>query len=370
MSELHVQRFLRTGGTIGDLLQRFAITAKEHPAFPGLYLLKYNQIASDFGEPIVRECRGIILDSTDKWRVVARGFDKFFNHGEPHAATIDWSTARYLEKLDGSLCMVYHHADEWHVATTGTPDAGGDINGTGTRFADYFWNTYGTRDFICSKSGMCFLFELMGPMNRVVVQHTEPRLVLLGARVRESGEELIAEHARIYIGNDRDIETVRAFPLASMVDVARSFDTMSPLAQEGYVVVDRAFNRIKVKHPGYVALHHAKDGLSQRAFVEIARSGEVPEVITAFPELKPELDDARARLDGLIGDVERDFDRLRDRPTQKDFALEAVKTRCPGALFAVRAGKAASVRDYFVGAQIDQLMRLLGYKDAQRANAA
>lgn len=366
MTELHVQKFLRNGGTLADLLQRYAIVAKEHPAFPGLHLLKYNQIASDFREPIVRECRGIILDATDHWRVVARGFDKFFNHGEPNAAAIDWTTARYLEKLDGSLCMVYHHADEWHVATTGSPDAGGDINGTGLRFSDYFWQTFGTKHggFECSKSGMCFLFELMGPANRVVVQHAEPRLVLLGARVRESGEELTAEHARIYIGNDREIETVRAFPLGSIDDVVASFGTMSPLAQEGYVVVDKAFNRVKVKHPGYVALHHAKDGLSQRAFVEIARSGETPEVIAAFPELKPSLDEARARFDGLVGDVEADYARLRDRPTQKEFALDAVKTRCSGALFAVRAGKAPSVRGYFASANIEQVMRLLGYKDA------
>jgi hypothetical protein len=370
-NELHVQRFLRTGGTLADLLERYAITAKEHPAFPGLYLLKYNQIASDFAEPIVRECRGIILDSRGKWRVVARGFDKFFNHGEPNAAALDWSTARYLEKLDGSLCLVFHHADEWHVATTGTPDAGGDINGSGLRFSDYFWQTFGTEPggFECSKSGLCFMFELMGPANRVVVQHPEPRLVLLGARVRESGEELTAEHARVYIDNDREIETVRAFPLTNMVDVAASFVTMSPLAQEGYVVVDKAFNRVKVKHPGYVALHHAKDGLSQRAFVEIARSGEVPEVVTAFPELKPSLDEARERFDVLVRDVEADYARIRDRQTQKDFALEAVKTRCSGALFAVRAGKAPSVRDYFAAANLDQVMRLLGYKDAPAATA-
>ncbi len=362
---LEIQRYLTDGGDIAALETSHGITAKRHPRFPQLVLFKYNQIASPMHERIVQECRGIILDASDKWRVIGRAFDKFFNHGEGHAAEIDWSTARALEKLDGSLCLVYHYADEWHVATTGTPDAGGDVNGTGLRFSDLFWRTFGTppSGFECSKSGLCFTFELMSPHNRVVVVHEAPRLVLLGARVRETGEELSAETARIYIANEREIETVRAFPLGGIEDITASFASMSPLAQEGYVVVDAAFRRIKVKHPGYVALHHAKDGMSQRAFIAIAQSGEVSEVIAAFPEFKPMLDDTRARFDALCAEVEADYARLRGIETQKAFALEAVKTRCSAALFAVRSGKASSVRGHFAGVHVDQMMRLLGYRE-------
>lgn len=364
MQPLQIQDYLRNGGTLEALLATYGIIAKRHGAYPNLVLLKYNQIASPMHERIVQECRGIILDEADGWAVVARAFDKFFNHGEGHAAPIDWPSARVQEKLDGSLCLVYHYRDEWHVATTGTPDAGGDINGSGMRFADYFWSTFGTRDFQCSKSGICFFFELMGPANRVVVVHPEPRLVLLGARIQETGQELTPESARIYIGNDREIEIVRRFGLGSVAAIAETFTSISPLSQEGYVVVDAAFNRIKVKHPGYVALHHAKDGMSQRAFITIAQSGEVPEVIAAFPELRPMLDETRGRLDALVAVVEEDYARLRSIPIQKDFALQAVKTRCSAALFAVRAGKASSVRSYFAGVHVDQMMRMLGYRDA------
>ncbi len=137
---------------------------------------------------------------------------------------------------------------------------------------------------------------------------------------------------------------------------------MSPLEQEGYVIVDAAFNRIKVKHPGYVALHHAKDGMTTRAFVEIARSGEVPEVVTAFPELRPLLEDAKSRLDTVVTACEADYEPIRAIEIQKDFALRAVKGRCPAALFAVRAGKAGSVREWFKDAPLDNVVRMLGYK--------
>ncbi len=381
---LAIQTYLREGGTFADLLARYGITAKRHRAHPSLCLFKYNQLASPFGEQIVRECRGIVLDESREWTVVSRAFDKFFNLGEPLASEIDWSTARVCEKVDGSLITAYEHDGRWHCATTGMADAGGDIYGLlsggeweprGVRgpapatFADYFWQTARLYSDLFDRAPalphLCFCFELTGPLNRIVVPHAEPRVTLLGARYRESGDEVSAEMAGYML--DRAFPVVREFPLSTAAGIAASFASISPLAQEGYVVVDAAFRRVKVKHPGYVALHHAKDGLSQRAFVEIARTGETPEVIAAFPELRPMLDETRERLDALVVQVEQDYSGIRDIAVQKDFAARALKTKCSAALFAVRAKKAESVRDYFVRAQIDQVMRLLGYREEKAA---
>ncbi|MES2359947.1 MAG: RNA ligase [Gemmatimonadota bacterium] len=363
--EMLLQSFLRGGGSPEELRTKYAITHRRHGIHSQLVLFKYNQIESPFAEPIVRECRGVILDEADGWRVVSRAFDKFFNEGEGHAAPIDWSTARVQEKLDGSLCVLYPYAGEWHVATSGTPDASGDVQGS-DRFADYFWRTFAAHGWRLPEGTRaaehCFFFELTGPANRIVVVHAEPSLTLLGARDLVSMAELpVGQAARAFDCNARE---VREFPLTSIKEIAASFASMSPLTQEGYVIVDGAFNRIKVKHPGYVALHRAKDGMSQKAFVEIARAGETSEVLTAFPEFKPLLDDAKARLDGLTTEVEADFASLRGIEAQKDFAIRAVKTRCSAALFAVRAGKTSSIRRFFAEMRIESLMQLLGYREA------
>ena len=54
------------------------------------------------GSPLVAECRGIILDEQDDWRVVSYPFDKFFNYNESKAAVLDWSQGvDVYEKLDG-----------------------------------------------------------------------------------------------------------------------------------------------------------------------------------------------------------------------------------------------------------------------------
>src|SRR6185312_17211633 len=67
-----------------------------------LVSLKYNQIESPMHEPIVQECRGMVVNTTTG-KVLAHPYNKFWNYGEHLADTIDWSTARVLEKLDGSL---------------------------------------------------------------------------------------------------------------------------------------------------------------------------------------------------------------------------------------------------------------------------
>lgn len=65
-----------------------------------LIIFNYQLFNTDFHEPLVSECRGIILEE-GTWRVVCRGFDKFWNYGEELAAKIDWNTTRVQTKVDG-----------------------------------------------------------------------------------------------------------------------------------------------------------------------------------------------------------------------------------------------------------------------------
>lgn len=363
--KLLIQSYLEAEGTL-DALQSHTINVRRHEKYGNLVLLKYG-IDAAFMNPMVRECRGIILDESDCWRVVSRAFDKFGNDGEGYVPEIDWVTARVQEKLDGSLCVVYHYDGAWHVATSGSPDASGQVRRAGVRgpeaysaetFADYFWSTFkieGGR--LPEPSDLCFAFELMGPLNRIVVVHDKPWLRLLAVRNRVTGEQFWPEQWADVVG----IAAVRSFPLTTLDEIRASFEHISPVSQEGYVVVDGVFNRVKIKHPGYVALHHAKDGMGPKAFVEIARTGEVGEVIAAFPEFKPLIDDARTRFETLVDRVTADYERMKDIAVQKDFAFEALKTPHSAVLFQMRKGQAA--RDFFRAVAIEKLMGWMGVRE-------
>ena len=352
---LEVQRALRSGATLDSLLHDHGIKARRHSKHENLVLLKYNQVESDFSKPIVRECRGLVLDEADDWRVVCRAFDKFFNYGEPGAAEIDWGTARVQEKLDGSLTTLYAYAGRWHVATSGSPDAAGDVHGSDRTFDDYFWETFrssaGSLPDVLTYGHMTFSFELMGPANRIIVEHREPWLRLLSCRHLRTGEQYNPSIWSSLV----NIPAVRSFPLTSWAEIQATFADMSPLSQEGYVVVDGAFNRVKVKSPAYVALHHAKDGLSERAFVDIARRGETSEVEAAFPEVAARLNEVRAGIVALRSIVANDFEAMRGEPDQKSFALRAVKRPWSGLLFAMRKG--TPLGDAILASDVDRLMQ-------------
>lgn len=382
MFELELQKYLRSGKNLEELNSELAIRCRRHQKFPNLVSFKYDQLDSPRNHPVVVECRGTILDEDKNWSVVAYPFKRFFNADEGYAAELDWNNAVVQEKLDGSFCIMFWYNKTWHVATSGSADAGGSVgdlvewreNGMlieprPKSFAEYFWLTgnkcFGAEWFRSAKTNHCYMFELMGPLNRVVVYHEKAHIVCIGGRNLSTMEEIPAYEAARHLG----VPAVKEYNLSSLDLIIKTFADVSPLSQEGYVVhnktlsEDKCYARNKIKNPAYVAIHHAKDGLTTKAFVEIARQGEVSEMIAHFPEYKPMLDDAKQRFESLVKELQDDYNEIKNINNQKEFALKAIGSRCSGALFAYRAKKVGSITEFLRQMHIGKIMALLGYKD-------
>lgn len=352
---LLVQKFLKRN-TLAALTEQYAITAKRHPEFPNLVMLKYHQIESPMHEPIVQECRGLILDEQQDWSIVSHPFHKFFNQHEPNAASINWRTARVYEKLDGSLHTLYWYGGLWRVASSGLPDAGGSAHSLGMTFSELFWRTWNDLGYMLpSQPRFCFMFELLTPYNRVVVPQANSRIVLLGVRDLESGQEIGPEWMAEKLG----WEYVRSFPLNTIEKCLAAAESLDPMVQEGFVVCDANFNRVKVKSPRYVALAHLKESCSARRLLDIVRSGESDEFLSYFPEMRPAYALIAEKFGALCTEVQADYERLKGILSQKDFALEAMKTRCSSALFAIRSGRAKSVREFFATASPNLMEKII-----------
>lgn len=380
VDELELQRYLRShpasitrepfldGGwesvVLSGLKTQFGIKSNRHAKYPNLVQFKYNQIESPMGERIVQESRGIILDESNGWRVVARPFDKFFNYGEGHAPKIDWATARVQEKVDGSLMILYNYMGEWLVATSGTADASGMVNGFPITFADLFWKTFnemGLRLPDPDYQWAAFLFELTTPYNRVVVQHAAPKLTLIGMRW-DSGIEWELKHF--------GYPYVQEFPLQSLADIEATFHAMDPVKQEGYVIVDGSFNRVKVKHPGYVAIHHMKDGFGIKRMVALVQSNEGSEFMAHFPEWAGAYAEVKDKYTALVNELEAAYDAIAGIENQKEFALIATKSRCPAALFARRRYGNRTMREFLSDPKYtDTVMRLLDVGSVELVSA-
>ena len=351
--------YLLNGGTLAGLQEKYGIILRRHSTYPNLVHLKYNQLESPMGDLLVQQCRGLILDQDNSFSIVAWPFNKFFNYGESHAPEMDWKTAYVQEKLDGSLMVLYWYDKRWHVSTSGMPDAAGTVHGTNMTFAELFWRTWlsqGLKDPAPVHQSHTFMFELTSPYNRVVVPHALSKLTLTGIRNIWSGVE-------VPIRWRSTLNPVREIDLQSIEDVMGTFETMDPLAMEGYVIVDERFNRVKVKHPGYVALHHMKSSFSVKRVVEVIRAGEHSEVLTHFPEWKEPFGQVQAAYDALVTQLEQDHAELVEfRNCRKDFALLARKSVWPAAHFLMLDGHAPTVKEALKNVHIDKMIGLLGVK--------
>ena len=96
------------------------------------------------------------------------------------------------------------------------------------------------------------------------------------------------------------------------------------MEHEGFVAVDNKFNRVKIKSPAYVMLHHAKDTLSLKTMCDVVRKGEYEEFATAIeslPALKQVFDKVSEAYQTAKNVTIEWYNKLKDIENQKEFAL-------------------------------------------------
>lgn len=353
-----LQDLLRKGElTLSQLEKEHDVGIKRHPEYPNLVMFKYG-ITSNMGLEFIQDCRGIILDEAMNWNTVNFTFRKFFNIQEGHAAPIDWKTAKAYTKYDGSIIQMYHYAGKWHIATSGTPDAGSDAHGSGMSFSELVkkaWEHNKYKPLSDLLSDYCFAFELMTKWNKIVVQYGDvQRLVLIGVRDRLTGKEA---DPKIF-AELLEVEPPVTYDLQTKDQVMTYVQDMSGLEGEGFVICDANYNRVKIKAPHYVALHQLKgEYFNAKRALEIVMKGEVDEVIGYFPEFENEIRDIEKRLNGLRENILQVWEANKHLENQKEFALAVKGNIFSGCLFAMKKGM--TVDEYFKGARAESLLNWL-----------
>jgi len=95
-----------------DSLAELGIKIARHPSLP-LLSLKYSQIDSPKYHPIVRLCRGTVIED-ETYKIVARPFKRFYNvDEEPNSKFVWGDDIACIEKVDGSLIIVYFYNGKW-----------------------------------------------------------------------------------------------------------------------------------------------------------------------------------------------------------------------------------------------------------------
>lgn len=327
----------------------------------GYVILSYNQIDSDFYNPIVRECRGIILDE-ETFMPVCIPFYKFGNYGEGYVPDIDWETARTQEKVDGSLIKVWFDKGQWRVSTNGTINAyKAEIGVTDFVKLDLPYLTFGELfdkakenaglDFNSLNKDYTYMFELVSPYNKVVVPYKEIAIYHIGARNNKTLEE---------VDIDIGVKKPKQYNLNTLEDCIKSASSL-PYSEEGYVVVDGKWNRVKIKSPQYVAVHHIKNNgdVNIARIIQLIRENELAEFLNYFPEYKSGVETVKGKIRAIIDGLELGLQEVKAKEyeTQKDFAL-LVKDRPYSAFyFSWRKNNNLTATDWVWGMDNNKIKR-------------
>lgn len=315
-----------------------------------LALFDYDSIRVNWSEPYGWVCRGLILDPMNAWAVVAFGLAKFFNDGEIHAHPIDWSTVRCFEKLDGSMVQRYWNPYTQQFEFSTRFQLHQDLaQNMVSNTSDMTWldlinacikgQSYAPFEFNQPKNET-WVLECMSPLNRIVVQHRSFDFKFTARRnidtLREESLDIFPQNKVPFVMHFKD--SAETLAIASEAEGTEL---------EGFVVVDKDYNRVKIKNPKYIALHRLKGGVnSVGAVINLAKSGDDEEITVHFPEFLPAFNKAKAAIAKLIQDHSAALDELEGIESQKEFAL-ALKARnlpCPNLCFVVRAGKEPSIK--------------------------
>jgi hypothetical protein len=378
MHELHVVKFLKSFNDIelalNALTEKYGININRHSEYPNLIQFKYDQINSPTAHDIVRECRGLILDSSDDWKIVAFAFKRFFSCGEHHADKIDWKNARFWEKIDGSLMFVYWYDGKFHVASSGLPDARGVASDQTTTFKDLFWNTWNDMGYeMPHYKDRTYIFEMTSPLTMVLVPQTENKITLIGARDLATMCEIDIDFVK------ENWNKVKSFPISSIEDAEQLCVSMNPMEQEGFVITDGKFGRVKLKSPQYAAISHLGltpdeiqekglrmdkyDGNTQeRWMLKIIMINECSEFLAYYPQYTQLYNTVLTRYKKLVSETEKLYESVKDITNQFEYASHVKDHALSGVFFQLKAGRIANVIDGIRNTDASKLQKILkGY---------
>jgi len=333
------------------------VRAQDHPTEP-LRIWNYTELCAvtpGAWNRTTLACRGLIQNAATG-KVVARGFGKFFNHGQPGAPVIGLDTSVVVaDKLDGSLGIIYPvPSGGWAVATRGSFTSEQAVHATRvlrTRYAGY-----------APLPNTTTLVEIIYPANRVVLDYAGlDDLVLIGG-MDLWGRAIPPESMQVFTGWPGPVaQTMNAFTFAEALALKPRKNA------EGVVVYDNIGNQmVKIKQDDYVALHKIITGLTARTVWEhVAAQRPVDELLMHLPdEFHAWVRDTAAAIEDTVatehGRLLADFHQILerqpvqyepdgqdlDRAERKAFALRVAEHPDRWAMFALLDGRDITAQLY------------------------
>lgn len=223
-------------------------------------------------DDITIQCRGLVTNS--KGDIVARPFKKFFNYEEHSPDEIPNEDFIVYEKMDGSLGILFNYQNEWILATRGSFTSPQAIKGKEILDKNH--------DISSLRKDNTFLFEIIYPENRIVVDYgQEEKLVLLAGFHTETGDEIPS--SSLFYMTECGFEIVTTYKTWG-----EGYDLLKEEIsndKEGYVIRFKNGFRMKIKGEEYKRLHRIITNISNRDIWEYLKDHKpFDEILDKVPD--------------------------------------------------------------------------------------
>ncbi|AZI65111.1 hypothetical protein EHW12_12135 [Rhodococcus sp. NJ-530] len=212
---------------------------------------------------VTRQARGLVLDN--KSRCIIKCLPKFFNDNEPEALLekprdLDPTQLVVQDKVDGSLIQVANDPEYGLVVTSKGSFASDQAMWAREIIDEQYPPSVGYFE-----PGFTYIFELIHPDNRIVIDYGDRReLILLAVVENDTGKE-------------RDIYSKRflSFDRVAKLDPS-TVDNVEALNDKGLsegVVVNFGGYRVKIKTAEYLRLHRIVTDFTPKRVWEALSNG-------------------------------------------------------------------------------------------------
>jgi hypothetical protein len=259
-----IKDYLISGKTLTDLKQEFNIYMNFDEVHP-LVVFDYTMLSPKESE-ITKEARGLILN-TKTFDVVSMSLPAFYENDSEYSKTtlnqIDWESARLLTKYDGTQITLYHFEDKWLLGTRFIPVGVWTVYSINSPINSITWtelfhecleenNTSFSAFTENLDKNLCYTFEIATPKNKGGISYDKYILKLISVVDLKSEKEVPIDNILANFEHE-DFYRPEYFNVYSVEDCLGYLEVYSnPNKYEGFVLVDKYYNRVKFRNQLYV----------------------------------------------------------------------------------------------------------------------
>lgn len=280
---------------------------------------------SEWLKPSAKESRGILFEMNGEVpvKILARPMEKFFNINENEFTlekNLDFTGVEVFDKADGSLVSIY--LDNGSLACKTIKSLFSDQALAANRIL-HEENTEEQEAFYLTclnyaEMGYTINCEYVAPDNQVVLYYDKPEIKVLNVRNNTTG---------VYIDSDELVESFGKCYVAPM-DKEYSKEMYNEVDTEGYVLLLKSGQRVKLKTHWYLSLHRLKDSvMNDNRIIDCIIDGSVDDIIPLLndsPMLKRKIEITTEFINKTLFDYYiqiLDYHNNNKHKTRKPFAI-------------------------------------------------